>query len=98
MSARHAWREAHRAARKACPAKGWVRDCFPRGWMTEAAARRLGRLPATLGPVPFRVAIMLECAAADRRKRRTEGARMFIGMARRANQQHHLTPCPAFGA
>lgn len=100
MSGRHAWREAHRAARKACPAKGWVRACLPVQWMTDDAARRLGimRPPASLASVPYRVTIALACAADDRRKGRTEAARMWTGIARRANQHRHLTPCPAFGA
>ena len=96
MTARHAWREAHRAARLACPAKGWVRAGFPPEWMAEAAARRLGMIRG-LRPAPCRVASMLAVASVERRKGHTEAARLVIGFARKANADR-LTPSPAIGA
>lgn len=94
---RHRWRDTYRKARQSCPAKGWVRDCFPRGWVAADALRTSG-LRRPLEPVPHRVAIMLACAADERRKGRREGARLYLGMARRANHHRDLVALPAYGA
>lgn len=97
MTGRRTWREAHRAARKACPAKGWIRACLPATWMTADTARRLGLLPG-LASASHRAAVALYCAADERRKGRPEAARMWAGVARKANLNRHLTPCPALEA
>ena len=96
--ARETWADTYRAARVASDVPPWVRACFPRGWLLEAATVRLGVRRIGLEAATHRAAVALWMAANSRQLGRSDAARMYLGLARRANAARHLSLSPAFGA